>query len=229
MKKLKKNSNGFTLLELLLAVAITALLISGVFGMVRPINNSLRNTKIINEQRNICRSVTNYIEESLRFCNENVFIVANTSGQPICTGEFANYSVIHISKENITVNGKTVHGRLYKKEKASDLSETPAISLATYSDYSLNFAITASGSPVSDVKTKLYLYKIRNGAIVEDLTTESTVRLKNFVNNSKDISCTNCFGKTTQNTIVTGITAQTSGTETYIIYKKNTDKGFIRG
>ena len=77
MKNTKKNISGFTLVELLVVLAISTLVLSGVLSLITPVKSMFYDTSRIQEQRSICRNLTKYVEENIRYSND-VIIIKNT-------------------------------------------------------------------------------------------------------------------------------------------------------
>lgn len=70
MKKIK----GFTLIELIVAMAIFGILMAGIIRMVQPISENAASAKIINDQKNVENAINRYIGENMRLAT-NLYIV----------------------------------------------------------------------------------------------------------------------------------------------------------
>ena len=73
-EQVKKNLRGATLMEVLVAMAISALMLTGVFAMIAPSNRMYHKTSVLQRQRQICRTINTGINERLRFATDVVII-----------------------------------------------------------------------------------------------------------------------------------------------------------
>ena len=76
MKKLK----AFTLVELIVAIAVFGILMTGIMQMVEPISQTATNAKVMNDQRNVENAIVRYIGENLRVAT-NLYIVEGGTPQ----------------------------------------------------------------------------------------------------------------------------------------------------
>lgn len=70
MKKLK----AFTLIELIVVIAIFGIIMTGVVQMISPISTAATNAKVLNNQQTVETSMSGYLGESLRYAN-NLLII----------------------------------------------------------------------------------------------------------------------------------------------------------
>ncbi len=70
MKKFK----AFTLIELIVAIAIFGILMAGVVRMIAPINSAAVSAKVVNNQQSVENSITQYLGENLRYATNLVII-----------------------------------------------------------------------------------------------------------------------------------------------------------
>ena len=63
MKKLK----AFTLVELIVAIAIFGIIMAGIMQMISPINENATAAKVMNNQQNVENSITTFIGERVRY------------------------------------------------------------------------------------------------------------------------------------------------------------------
>ena len=215
MNKARKNLKGFTLLEVLIAMAISTLLLSGALALMIPSNKMFYDTAKLQQQRQICRTINTGINERIRFATD-VVVIKNTSDYPIClTDTYKDYAVIRISEDDITYNGKTVKGRLFLKDKLFGGTEKKMLSDDSYEKYNYEFDITASGY---DFTTGINVYRIDvKGNIVDKLKTTNTIRLKNYELKLKTLSEVDASTMTVQP--IVDLTIQSSGKNTIILYK----------
>lgn len=74
MKKLK----AFTLIELVVSMAVFGILMAGIMQMIEPISKNAVSARITNDQKNIENSISSYIGENLRLAT-NLYIVKGGS------------------------------------------------------------------------------------------------------------------------------------------------------
>ena len=74
MKKLK----AFTLVELIVAIAIFGIIMAGIMQMISPINENATAAKVMNNQQNVENSITTFIGERVRY-STNLLIVEEGS------------------------------------------------------------------------------------------------------------------------------------------------------
>ena len=67
MKKLLK---GFTLIELIVVMAILSILVTGIMQMFKPIRETYIDSALTESRRNTQTGVVTYIAESLRFATD---------------------------------------------------------------------------------------------------------------------------------------------------------------
>lgn len=178
MNKLRKNLRGFTLMEVLVALAISTLMLTAVLALIAPSTRMYHKTTVLQQQRQICRTINTGINERLRFATD-VVVIKNTSGYPNCVGDkYKDYSAIRISEESTTYKGKAVKGRIYLMDKLATGDENQMLSDASYEKYNYDFNITASGY---DIINEIKVYRIdAKGNTVDKLDTKNTIRLKNY-------------------------------------------------
>lgn len=215
MNKLRKNLRGATLMEVLVAMAISALMLTGVFAMIAPSNRMYHKTSVLQRQRQICRTINTGINERLRFATD-VVIIKNTSDYPTCiTDKYKDYSVICISEDDTTYKGKTVKGRIYLKNELSTGTVKKMLSDDSYEKYNYEFKITASGY---DIITEIYVYNVdAKGNVVDKLNSKNTTRLKNYKLNSEAIKEIDASSITSPNP---DLDIKPVGKKTIILYKQ---------
>ena len=74
MKKFK----AFTLIELIVAMAVIGVLMTGIVRMVEPMSSTATNSAVLNNQRNVENAICTYIGENLRYAS-NLAIVKGGS------------------------------------------------------------------------------------------------------------------------------------------------------
>lgn len=215
MKKSRKNLKGFTLIELIIALGISTMLLSGALALLLPSNQMYNDTVKIQQQREINKMLTNGINERVRFA-EDVIVIKNTSDYPSCTSmKYNDYQVIRISDADYTYNGKTVKGRVFYMDKLTGGTEKKLISDHISGKFSYKINVTASGY---DINTEVNLFRVDyKGNTVDKLKTLNAVRLKNYELALNSLTEYDASTLTTQP--ITGLTIKPSGNNTIILYK----------
>lgn len=95
MKKLK----AFTLVELIVSMAIFGIIMAAVMQMIQPISNSSVTAKITNEQKNVENSIATYIGENVRYAT-NLVIVKGGNFQN-AVNQFVNSNPLDIYGQEI--------------------------------------------------------------------------------------------------------------------------------
>ncbi|MDE6593653.1 MAG: prepilin-type N-terminal cleavage/methylation domain-containing protein [Oscillospiraceae bacterium] len=70
MKKLK----AFTLIELIIVIAIFGIIMTGIVQMIAPISTAATSAKVLNNQQTVENAISSYLGENLRYAN-NLLIV----------------------------------------------------------------------------------------------------------------------------------------------------------
>jgi prepilin-type N-terminal cleavage/methylation domain-containing protein len=119
-KKLTTKRGGFTLVEIMIVVAIIALLAAiAVPGFLRARKRS-QASKILNDLRMIDSAVDQYAIET-----------SKKSGDPIAVADWTNY----VKKDtNLFVTGKDLFGNDYGPQTVDKLPAVPASAKANLSD-----------------------------------------------------------------------------------------------
>ena len=120
LKKLTTKRAGFTLVEIMIVVAIIALLAAiAVPGFLRARKRS-QASKIINDLRLIDSAMDQYAIETTK-----------KSGDPIAVADWTNY----IKKDtNLYATGKDLFGEDYGPQTVDTIPKVPAVSKANLSD-----------------------------------------------------------------------------------------------
>lgn len=79
MKKFK----AFTLVELIVAIAVFGILMAGVVKMVEPLSSTAANASVLNNQRNVENAIVTYIGENLRYASNLAIIQGGTADQAV--------------------------------------------------------------------------------------------------------------------------------------------------
>ncbi|MBO5001377.1 MAG: type II secretion system protein, partial [Prevotella sp.] len=79
MKRLK----AFTLIELIVAMAVIGILMTGIVRMVEPMSATAANSAVLNNQRNVENAICNYLGENLRYASNLVIVKGGTPDNAI--------------------------------------------------------------------------------------------------------------------------------------------------
>ncbi len=79
MKRLK----AFTLIELIVAMAVIGILMTGIVRMVEPMSATAANSAVLNNQRNVENAICNYLGENLRYASNLAIIKGGTPDNAI--------------------------------------------------------------------------------------------------------------------------------------------------
>jgi prepilin-type N-terminal cleavage/methylation domain-containing protein len=120
LNKLNKRRGGFTLVEIMIVVAIIALLAAiAVPGFLRARKRS-QASRIINDLRLIDSAVDQYAIETNK-----------KSGDPVAVAEWTKYLKVGT---NLYVTGKDILGNLYLQVNVDSLPSVPSASKQALSD-----------------------------------------------------------------------------------------------
>lgn len=129
MKKIK----GFTLIELIIVMAILSILMVGIMQMMKPIRNTFIDSTYYESQRNTQNGIATYIGESIRYAtNIGVYTegVGSITSLASALSEFETMSeVTDKTKYNVIVidnktaykyNNEDCHGRVLRSKSVSE-------------------------------------------------------------------------------------------------------------
>lgn len=168
MKKIK----GFTLLELIVVMAVMSILMVGIMQMMKPIRSTFVDSVYYEAQRNTQNGVITYLTETLRYASNIGIYTSGTVGNAIddfkanVVNNNFNYDEIYVitidNQNDYAYNGTTgFRGRLivnkptvagYSRndaDKPSTVSARVALSEAYYGDCSYSISITPVTSGTS--------------------------------------------------------------------------------
>ncbi|MBQ7990017.1 MAG: prepilin-type N-terminal cleavage/methylation domain-containing protein, partial [Oscillospiraceae bacterium] len=89
-----KRLNGFTLIELVVVIAIIGIIMAGIMNMVAPMQDTATSTKVLNEQRTVEETIATYIGENVRYAS-NLLIIEEGAVVPVtsASGSTSNLPV----------------------------------------------------------------------------------------------------------------------------------------
>ncbi len=80
---MKKKFKAFTLIELIVAIAVFGILMTGIVKMVEPLSDTASNSAVLNNQRNVENAIVTYIGENLRYASNLAVIQGGTAEQAV--------------------------------------------------------------------------------------------------------------------------------------------------
>lgn len=99
---MKKKFKAFTLVELIVAIAVFGILMTGVIKMIEPLSSTTTNAAVLNNQRNVENAIVTYIGENIRYASNLAIIQGGTAEEAVqmfinmkpsdCTGMQIDYS-----------------------------------------------------------------------------------------------------------------------------------------
>lgn len=150
------NKKGFTLIELIVSMAILSILMTAVFAMFSPVNKFYVNTDNIDKRFTASNGIMNYISENIRYSkciyifagvddinNKKLedstsskghiyeFFMSDAGLDSSLSGDLEKVQVISLENGGTnTFNGKSYYGRVYRTKGLSASNKT------RYSDFS---------------------------------------------------------------------------------------------
>lgn len=110
MKKRLKSLKGFTLIELIVVMAILVSLMTAILQLMEPVQEAYRDSTIYEQQRTVENGIISYIAESTRYAkaisiiDQNVSIDTDNNGSPDITPNNLNAAANYfINKNGLTV------------------------------------------------------------------------------------------------------------------------------
>lgn len=134
---MKKFLKGFTLLELIIVMAILSILMAAIMRMFKPIRDTFVDSTLYENQRTVQNGIVQYVGESVRYATD--LGVYNESNMSAAVEEFAkaycrkntkadkneikkNAEVIIIDNSQYTFNGAQCTGRLRRRKNVGESS-----------------------------------------------------------------------------------------------------------
>ncbi|MDE5577367.1 MAG: type II secretion system GspH family protein, partial [Oscillospiraceae bacterium] len=138
---MKKILKGFTLMELIIVMAILTILMAAIMRMFKPIRETYVDSTLYENQRTVQNGIIQYVNESLRYATDvGIYNTPDKSSMQQAVEEFADAychknssankstvmneaEVIIIDNEKTyTFNGKKCTGRLLRRNNVGDAS-----------------------------------------------------------------------------------------------------------
>ena len=111
MKKFK----GFTLLELIIVMAILAILMTAIIQMMKPIRNTYVDSTLFENQRNTQNGIVRYITESVRFSTDlGLYSKDQVSN---AAGALSEFTKAYMTANGADPSDTTLYNSVYDKMK----------------------------------------------------------------------------------------------------------------
>ena len=75
---MKKKLKAFTLIELIVAIAVFGILMAGIVRMIEPLSSTASSSAVLNNQRNVENAIVTYLGENLRYASNLAIIKGGT-------------------------------------------------------------------------------------------------------------------------------------------------------
>lgn len=238
MKKFK----AFTLIELIIVMAVMSILMVGIMQMMAPIRDTYVDSTYYEAQRNTQNGIATYIGESVRYAtNIGIYTVGVPGGAASLSSAISDFAtmseVADPSKYNIlvidnntayTFNNATCYGRVLRSKTVSGTGMTTRLALgeAYYGKYTYSIKLTpdsTDGATMQGLKITVSsmlpssLKKAKNnGANNTDLVSDTSYK---FVSTDVEIPMRNLIAPINGKSDISKAGSTTAnGAKTYIIY-----------
>ena len=240
-----KQFKGFTLIELIIVMAVMSILMVGIMQMMKPIRNTYVDATYYESQRNTQNGIATYIGESIRYAtNLGIYTEGVTGGVTNLSAALTEFETLSgitdRSKYNVIVidnntaykfNNATCYGRILRSKTvtASGCTTRLALGEAYYGKYTYSIALEpdpAGGPTIQGLKIKVSsllpssMKKAKSNGVNNDTNLVSDVNY-DFVSTDFDVTLKNLsltstgIGKSDSSFAQT---TTTSGSKTYIIF-----------
>ncbi|MFA5659024.1 MAG: type II secretion system protein [Oscillospiraceae bacterium] len=221
MKKIRKAVKGFTLIELIIVMAMMGILMIGILNLVMPVNSIFRDSTEYQYERATNETITNFIQARVRYATD-LNILNDCASMPTGSGIYADYSIIEIDNSDRTYNNRTVRGKIAYKEPLTPKQDF--MDNGFYGEYIYIFGITGSSSNFT-MDIEIDKVNKKNGAdvIEKKFDSTSTISLKNMQVGGTSIKLHLCSDSAQLALVPADISATASAAglgNTYIIYKE---------
>ena len=75
---MKRKFKAFTLIELIVAIAVFGILMAGIVRMIEPLSSTASSSAVLNNQRNVENEIVTYLGENLRYASNLAIIKGGT-------------------------------------------------------------------------------------------------------------------------------------------------------
>lgn len=156
-----KLLKGFTLIELIIVMAILSILMVGIMQMMKPIRETYVDSTYYESQRNTQSGIVTYLTESLRFAtkmgvyNEQESGISNLSDAITAFTNATGYNsatdgdlnVITIdNKKQYKYNNTVSYGRILRSKDSSGTTSRLALGEAYYDKYTYSINVVPTGA-----------------------------------------------------------------------------------
>jgi len=123
LRKFKKNQSGFTLVELIVVVALMAIVFGALIKVIQPTNQFFKDTEAFKDEVMISEGLTEALASEIRY-STNVVVLQNYVGVPkfTATGELAGIPDITFDSA-IMIDNDAVRGA-YTNDYATNMNST---------------------------------------------------------------------------------------------------------
>lgn len=238
MKKFK----GFTLIELIVVMAVMSILMVGIMQMMRPIRDTYVDSTYYEAQRNTQNGIATYIGESIRYATNIGIYTEGTAGGVASLSDAisdfgtmsevtdtSKYNVIEIDNNTAyNFNNATCYGRILRSKTVTASSMTTRLALgeAYYGKYTYSIKLepdSSDGATMQGLKITVSsllpssLNKAKkNNANSTDLVSDTNYK---FVSTEVDIPMRNLVAPINGKSDISHAGSTTAnGAKTYIIY-----------
>lgn len=245
---MKKIIKGFTLVELIVVMAIMTILMAALMQMMKPIRATYVDSTYYEAQRNTQSGMVQYLTESLRYAtNMGIYTEdgSSISNESDALTEFeamsgvTDKSKIHIitidNKKPYTFNNSTLYGRLVRSKDVASGTSRLALGDAYYGKYT--YSINVVPLNVTEQKTggivtgktfselKITVSSLVPSALNDVKRNNKTVKTAdvssyNCVSTEGDVVCLNLKAPVNgkSDALYAGTNTTTTGQNTYLIF-----------
>lgn len=108
---MKKNKKGFTLIELIVVMAILSILMASIFAFFKPVDKIFSNIQVTDKRMTSAQGINDYINNSVKFA-KSVYVFANVD------------NIDHIKLKKADGSGSEYIFERFSKDSNLDLSVT---------------------------------------------------------------------------------------------------------
>ncbi len=232
-----KKLKGFTLVELIIVIAISSILMLCIMAIFKPINVIFQGAAQYDTQRTISDEINTYICESTRYatnidiyCNYSTIpagaiqaytnpITGTPPGKNIPDSDVQIISIINSPTASCpanTINGKTYTGQIYRQKGAS---ATPYEALGEFFYGKQSFFFDCHDLAATDIKITTYAMKDSTTSPSSFVDTSTNIPKTLAQLQAADLISNHAVGSARfANTTVNITNGGTNGLNTYILF-----------